>query len=126
VHQNQHQKGSLERGAFRRARRLMLTLGAILPVASSGCYQGISIRPSCPAQLEVGQTGQLLSGASNAGQIATFLWEVVPADAGDIGDPEEPDTTFTAERVGTATLTLTASDGLFLVSSDCETQIVAP
>lgn len=94
--------------------------------AASGCYQAISIAPSCPAQLEVGQTGTLLSGAENAGQIAKFLWEAFPAEAGDIGDPTDADTTFTAQEEGTVTLRLTASDGLFQVISQCETEITAP
>ncbi|MCG3131320.1 MAG: hypothetical protein FLDDKLPJ_02110 [Phycisphaerae bacterium] len=111
-------------GTIRRFRREGFMLaGAACLAAAGGCYEAISIQPSCPAELAVGESGSLQSGARNAGQIATFLWEVFPAEAGRIADPTDADTTFTAVQPGTATLRLTASDGLFQVISQCETVI---
>lgn len=97
-------------------------LGAVL-VLAQGCYQPISIQPSCPAELKVGQIGRLLSGAKNAGEVATFLWEVEPDDLARISNPGIADPLVLAQKPGTAVFTLTASDGLFQVISQCETEI---
>lgn len=95
-------------------------------LTAGGCYQPISIQPSCPAELTVGETGRLLSNVKNAGQSASFQWDVTPTDIGQISQPTTADPDFTALKPGTATLKLTASDGLFQVISQCETVITAP
>ncbi len=91
-------------------------------MALAGC-SAISIEPSCPRQMEVGEMGGLSANQRSPGAIPTYLWIVEPASAGTITDPTLPNTNFTAAREGTARFVLTASDGLFQVISFCETQI---
>ncbi len=85
---------------------------------STGCT-AISIEPSCPSELSVGESGIIAANESNPGQIATYHWEVLPSDAGTIEEPDLSRTTFTALKEGEAVLWLTASDGIYMVQSQC-------
>jgi len=89
-----------------------------------GC-SGISIQPSCPEELQVGDQGFVFANEENTGKVATYKWEVFPAGTGTFDNAAAPDTTFKSTEVGTSTLRLTASDGLFMVQSECRTRIVA-
>ncbi len=103
-------------------RRFVCGVVGVALMAVVGCT-AISIQPSCPKQLDVGETGGLSANQLMPGAVPTYLWTVEPATAGTITDPTLPDTDFTAAREGTARFVLTASDGLFQVISFCESQI---
>ncbi len=94
-------------------------------IVGAGCKEPIAIQPSCPAEMEVGQSGIVLSAVENPGSAARYRWEAIPSSAGVFANANAADTTFTARAPGTAFLRLTASDGLFQVISECETTIVA-
>ena len=104
------------------------TLGIVITVAAmalaTGCT-GISVQPSCPADLRVGESGELDANELNPGQIATYQWEVSPADAGTISSPNTPTTTFQAAKAGPVTYRITATDGLYLVTSACNAEILS-
>jgi|GEM_PF-2444644 len=102
----------------------MLTISVVGLSTVIGCKEPISIQPSCPAKLTVGESGQLLSGVKNPGEIATYQWQVLPSSGGEFDDARIPDPTFTAKEPGLTFLRLTASDGLWQVISECTTQIV--
>lgn len=90
---------------------------ALLPILL-GC-DGISIAPSCPNALRVGETGQLFAEVVNPGSIPMYLWEAIPSEAGVFDNPQAADTIFQALQEGVVTIRLTASDGLFQVISEC-------
>jgi hypothetical protein len=90
--------------------------------ASGGCT-AISIQPSCPASLRVGESGEVHANEQNPGGMPSYLWEAIPADAGTFANPQAPDTTFQALTEGDVLLRLTASDGLYYVISECPTHI---
>jgi plastocyanin len=104
--------------------RLLRVLTALTACVLVGGCSGISIEPACPQELFVGESGPVFANAENEGEIATFLWEVFPTGAGTFADPAEPDTTFEAAEAGTVVIRLTASDGLFMVISECSTLIL--
>lgn len=108
-----------------RQRSYFTAAGLMLAACLAGCKEPISIQPSCPATLAVGESDQLFAQAQNAGAIAAFRWEVIPPQAGEIDNPEATDPIFTAREEGLTFLRLTASDGLFQVVSECSTQITA-
>jgi hypothetical protein len=87
-----------------------------------GCFK-ISIKPTCPAEMNVGDTGDLVANEVDPGAIPTYLWEAFPPTAVQIADPAVPTTTFEAVANGEVTFRLTASDGLFQVVDTCRTQI---
>ena len=87
-----------------------------------GCT-GISIAPSCPNELQVDESGPLVANESNGGAIAKYLWEVIPPEIGEVADKTKPSTTFKAIKEGEAVIRLTASDGLFQVTSECQTRV---
>ena len=89
----------------------------------AGCTS-ISIQPSCPNELAVGESGRVAANELNPGEIATYLWQAFPSNAGSFADPSQPTTTFQAERTGEVVIRLTASDGLYQVISSCVTSIV--
>lgn len=91
----------------------------------TGCFR-ITINPQCPDQIEEGLTGALIANQESAGAIATYLWEARPESRVSIANPDEPETAFVAERAGTVTFTLTASDGLFQMIDTCTTVITTP
>ena len=90
--------------------------------AVGGCT-GISIAPSCPNELKVGESAPLLAAEINPGAIAKYLWEVVPPQVGRVTDPTKPSTMFEALTEGDAVIRLTASDGLYQVISQCQTRV---
>lgn len=92
-------------------------------VLLAGC-DAISIMPSCPRELAVGESGPVQANEVNPGAIATYLWEAFPATAGSFADPTMPTTSFEAITEGDVTLRLTASDGLYQVISTCVTRIL--
>lgn len=100
---------------------LTVCLSALLPC---GCTS-ISIEPSCPDALRVGESGIVAAHEENPGEIALYDWEVLPSDAGTIENPDQAQTTFTALQEGTVVLRLTASDGIYRVQSQCTTLITA-
>ncbi|MEK6676097.1 MAG: hypothetical protein AABZ47_10645 [Planctomycetota bacterium] len=87
-----------------------------------GCEQ-ISVSPSCPTGLRVGQSRNVRANQRNPGEIARYLWEVIPSDAGRFTSATDADTDFTALREGEVTLRLTASDGLYQVMAECPVRI---
>jgi hypothetical protein len=87
-----------------------------------GCTS-ISIEPTCPEELAVGESGTVRANEKNPGAIATYLWEVFPPDAGVFDDPTAPNARFTATREIDVVLHLTASDGLYQVISSCGIRI---
>jgi hypothetical protein len=89
---------------------------------AGGCFK-ISINPTCPATVSVGDTGDLVANEVDPGAIPTYLWEAFPATAVQIADPAVPTTTFEAMAIGEVTFRLLASDGLFQVVDTCRTQI---
>ena len=89
----------------------------------AGCT-AISIQPSCPNELAAGESGRVAANEVNPGEIATYLWQVFPADAGTFDTPAQPTTTFQAAKTGEVLIRLTASDGLYQVVSACVTNIV--
>lgn len=89
----------------------------------TGCT-GISIAPSCPAELEVGQSGTVWANEEDPGAVPTYLWEAVPSDAGTFDDPAAPVTSFQASKEGEVTIRLTATDGLFQAVSQCQISVI--
>jgi hypothetical protein len=91
-------------------------------LAASGCTK-ISISPSCPSQMAVGESAVVDGHVVNPGAIPAYLWRAIPAGAGSFDDADAPVTNFTAEAAGEATLRLTASDGLYQVIDQCRVTI---
>lgn len=89
----------------------------------SGCTS-ISIEPSCPDELEVGQSATVMANEQNPGEIPTYAWEAFPADAGTFDDSSAPNTSFLAQKEGEVILKLTASDGLYQMIAKCRTTVV--
>ena len=88
----------------------------------AGCT-GISIAPSCPNELKVGESALLLADELNPGAIAVYSWEVIPSYVGRVVEPDQPTTVFEALAEGDAKIQLTASDGLYEVISFCTTRV---
>ncbi len=93
-----------------------------LLIAGAGCTR-ITVAPSCPPQLAVGQSGPVRANAQQPGAVPTYLWEVIPPEAGTFTDPSALDTTFQALQVGEAVIRLTASDSLFQMIAECTTTV---
>ena len=87
-----------------------------------GCT-GISIAPSCPNELKVGESAPLLAHEINPGAIAAYSWTVDPPFVGVVADPDSPSTMFEAVSEGNARVELTASDGLYQVMSFCTVRV---
>ena len=96
-----------------------LLLAGMVPACSR-----IRTAPSCPDTLEAGTSAPLQANAQQPGAIPEYLWEILPADAGTIASPDQPNTTIQALREGEAVVRLTASDGLFQVINECAVTIV--
>jgi len=103
-------------------RRKSISLALALIVLPIGCTR-ITIAPECPETLRVGESGDVRANQENPCAIATYLWEVFPPEAGSFFNETQPNTTFEAAAEGTATLRLTASDGLFQMIDECTTTI---
>jgi len=104
-----------------------INLLAVMAIAQAvflgaGCFK-ISVAPTCPADLAVGDTGTVAANPTTPGAIATYRWEVSPTTAGSFDDTTTPTTMFTALAAGTATITVFASDGLFQDVRACRTTI---
>lgn len=100
----------------------MARWGALSVWSLTGCIR-ISIAPSCPEELEVGQSGMVAANERNPGAIPTYRWEVFPPEAGVFLDPQMPVTMLESRQEGEVVIRLTASDGLFQVIADCQTTI---
>ena len=78
------------------------------------------IAPTCPSELEVGESGAVRANAVNPGAIPTYQWEVIPSSAGTLANSTVANTAFSASEVGVVTLRLTAADGLFQMIDECD------
>ena len=96
---------------------------ALLALLALGGCTGISVAPSCPNELKVGESAPLLANEINPGAIAKYLWEVIPPQLGQVTDPTKPSTMFKATSAGDAVVRLTASDGLYQVISQCQIRV---
>ena len=94
----------------------------VVAIALGGC-DSISIQPSCPVELAVGESGTVAANEQNPGAIPNYLWQVFPPDAGTFTDPQVPVTEFTALKEGEVVIRLTAGDGIYQVVSACTTHI---
>lgn len=107
-----------------RATSLLTALVCCVTPAVPACT-GISIAPTCPNELEVGESATVTGNVQDPGQVPTYEWTVDPANLGSFNPANAPVTTFTAARAGDAILQLTATDGVYLVQSECTTHITA-
>lgn len=107
-------------------RRLHTPSGVAVTALLIGGCTGISVNPTCPEELAIGESGPVVANERNPGAIAEYLWEVSPALAGTFEDPELPVTTFEASAAGSVIIRLTASDGLFVAVAECRTQVRPP
>lgn len=98
---------------------LTLTGLALWP---AGCTS-ISVAPSCPTELRVGESGPVAAHEQDPGAIPRYFWEVIPSTAGRFDTPTAKDTRFQALQEADAVLRLTASDGLYQVVAECQTRI---
>ncbi len=105
---------------FRWCAGLCCGLGCVL--AACGCTR-ISVAPTCPEALVVGESGPVDANEMTPGAIATYTWEVFPSTAGTFTDPNSTSTTFEADAPGGVIIQLTASDGLFIATGRCRTRI---
>lgn len=106
---------------MRRSFQILLTLSWALLM--SGCAR-ISVAPSCPSELEIGESATLQANEQNPGAIPTYKWEVLPSEAGEFDPSDAPVTSFLAKEFGQATIRLTAADGLYQVTAICDITIV--
>lgn len=106
---------------MRRSFGIFLALCWMLGV--SGCTR-ISVAPSCPDELEIGESETLRANEQNPGAIPTYKWEVSPSEAGEFDPSDAPVTSFVAEEIGEVTVRLTAADGLYQVTAECHITIV--
>lgn len=95
----------------------------LLMLTVAGGCTSISVAPSCPSELELGESGSVWANEQNPGGIPSYKWEVLPAGAGTFADSAKANTSFHAEQPGDAVLRLTASDGLFQVVGECRLTI---
>ncbi len=102
-----------------------IAVAIIAPPAIGGCTR-ISVDPTCPEELTIGESGPVAANETHPGAIATYFWEVSPSQAGTFADPELPSTTFEASAAGNVVIRLTASDGLFQDVAECRTLIKPP
>ena len=56
-----------------------------------GCGR-ISIAPSCPPDLRVGDGGTVEANVQDPGAIPKYLWQVIPSDMATLDEPESPTT----------------------------------
>lgn len=98
---------------------MIVTLALTAVFLQGGSCTSISINPTCPSELRVGQSGPVDANEENPGGIPIYRWQVIPAGAGTFDNAAAHQTTFQAIREGTAEIRLTAGDGLFQVISSC-------
>ncbi|MGB0716827.1 MAG: hypothetical protein ACPGXK_13170 [Phycisphaerae bacterium] len=104
--------------AFKRQKGPFAWLMALGVTALGGCSP-ISIEPSCPNTLRVGESGPVSSNVVNPGGIPTYFWEAFPDGAGTFASATSPDTDFTPAIEGDVVIRLTAADGFYQVVSQC-------
>jgi len=102
--------------------RHRVLLSFALVTLATGCT-AITVDPSCPAELRVGERGDVEANEVNPGGIPSYQWEVFPTTAGTFIHSDDADTEFEAKAEGTATIRLTASDGLYQSIAECTTVI---
>lgn len=107
---------------MRRSTAWLLSLAIPLTGLIASCT-AISVEPSCPATMQVGEIGELRANEQNPGGIPRYLWELFPSDRGSLGRATSADTTIQARKEGEIVARLTASDGLFQVVSECRIQV---
>lgn len=95
----------------------------VLILSALGGCTAISIAPTCPEELRVGESGTVRANEKDAGAIPTYRWEVFPSDAGVFEDSTATETAFEARKEVDVVIRLTASDGLYQVISQCSTRI---
>lgn len=108
------------RSWLRNSRRIRCL--TVVTVALGGC-DSISIQPSCPKELAVGESGAVAANELNPGAIPSYHWQVFPPDAGTFVQDDQPSTEFEALKEGEVVIRLTASDGLYQLVSSCTTRI---
>lgn len=101
----------------------ILVAAATVGLAVYGGCTAISISPTCPASLMVGESGEVHANVVDPGGAPRYQWEVIPAAAGTFANAQAANTSFQALKEGDATLRLTASDGLFFMMDECMTRI---
>ncbi len=101
--------------------QVLLAAWWVLPIF--GCAR-ISVAPSCPSELEIGESATLEANEQNPGAIPTYKWDVFPSEAGEFDPSDAPVTSFLAKEFGQATIQLTAADGLYQVTAACDITIV--
>lgn len=107
---------------MRRSSACLLSVFASLTGLIASCT-AISIQPSCPGTMQVGEIGELQANEQNPGGIPRYLWELFPANRGTLGRATSANTTIQARAEGEIVARLTASDGLFQVVSECRIQV---
>lgn len=88
-----------------------------------GCGPMISVAPTCPQELQIGDSGPVRANEVNPGAIPLYRWDVEPATAGRFTNPALNNTTFQALEAGTARLRLRAADGIYEVTAYCEVRV---
>jgi len=83
----------------------------------------ISVSPTCPNELMIGESGQVRANEINPGAIPLYEWDVDPTDAGRFENPALNETTFQALAEGSARLRLRAADGIYQVTAYCDVRI---
>ena len=96
---------------------------AFVAIGLQGCTS-ISIAPTCPNEVTVGESGTVWAEELEPGAVPTYRWEAVPSDAVTFEDSASPITKFEALKAGEVIIWLTASDGLYQVTSQCRTSIL--
>jgi hypothetical protein len=101
----------------------ILVAATTVGLAIYGGCTAISISPTCPASLMVGESGEVRANVADPGGAPRYQWEVIPAEAGTFANAQAANTSFQALKEGDAILRLTGSDGLFFMMDECTTRI---
>lgn len=104
------------------------TIGGVLLICllmglQAGCGPMISVAPTCPEELRIGESGPVEANEVDPGAIPLYEWDVDPTTAGRFANATLNNTTFQALEEGTARLRLRAADGLFQVTAFCEVRV---
>lgn len=102
----------------RRTARMAAFVVGTVALSLTGCT-AITIAPSCPSELQVGQSGAVQANERNPGAIPTYQWQVIPPSAGRVESSTSANTSLQALEEGALVVRLTASDGLFQMIADC-------
>lgn len=104
--------------------RLTAYFAGLSFVTAAGCGR-ISVAPTCPDELGVGESGVVRANEENPGAIPTYNWEAIPTNGGTFANPTLATTAFQADREGEVKLRVTAADGLFQAVEECRVFVVA-